>query len=158
MTLLRHGVEPTLWLYDTYEGMPPPTDVDADPSGKTAAELLSVAAPDDLVRAYASLDHVKSAMALTGYPNNRLRFVVGKVEDTLQHTIPERIALLRLDTDWYESTKVELEVLWPRLERGGILILDDYGHWVGAKKAVDEFFGDIFMDTIDNTGRLIIKQ
>ena len=69
-------------------------------------------------------------------------FRQGDVADTLADasTLPEKISLLRLDTDWYESTKIELETLYPRLAKRGILIIDDYGQWAGQKQAVDEFF------------------
>ena len=72
--------------------------------------------------------------------------------------MPERIALLRIDTDWYESTRHELVHLYPRLSPGGVLIIDDYGHWQGARKAVDEYFqAGLFLNHIDYTGRLAIK-
>jgi O-methyltransferase len=87
--------------------------------------------------AYATLDDVRANMETTGYPS--VRYIVGKVEDTITAQMPERISLLRLDTDWYESTRHELEHLWPRLEPGGVLILDDYGWWDGARRAVDEY-------------------
>jgi O-methyltransferase len=78
------------------------------------------------------------------YDERLCRIVQGDVVQTLRHeaNLPEEIALLRLDTDWYASTIVELKVLYPRLAIGGILIVDDYGHWQGSKKAVDEYFAD----------------
>ena len=89
------------------------------------------------------------------------RFVEGDVAQTLHQSAPETIALLRLDTDWYESTRLGLEVFYPRLSVGGVCILDDYGHWQGARKAVDEYFGGQsyrpFMHPIDFSGRLFIK-
>src|SRR5262249_15121047 len=108
------------------------------------------------------LDEVRRNMASTSYPLDRLKFVVGKVEDTIPFSSPERIALLRLDTDWYESTKHELIHLWPRLVRNGIMIIDDYGYWAGARKAVDEWIAaagsPLFLNRIDNSGgRLIVK-
>ena len=71
-----------------------------------------------------------------------INFVRGKVEDTIPKNMPEKIALLRLDTDWYESTYHELKYLFPLLSKNGVLIIDDYGHWKGAKKAVDQYFGE----------------
>ena len=83
------------------------------------------------------------------------------VEDTIPNTIPEKISILRLDTDFYESTKHELEHLFPRLVKNGVLIIDDYGHWEGAKKAVDDYLDKnqikIFLSRIDYSGRLGIK-
>ena len=89
---------------------------------------------------FASLDEVKQNVIKTGYNTEKLHFIKGKVENTLPKYAPKQIALLRLDTDWYESTKHELIHLFPRLVSGGVLILDDYGYWAGAKKAVDEYF------------------
>ena len=72
--------------------------------------------------------------------------------------LPESISVLRLDTDWYESTKHELECLWPKVSPGGFVLIDDYGHFTGARKAVDEFFGpETFLFRIDYSGRLAQK-
>ena len=83
-------------------------------------------------------------MASTGYPPDRVRYVKGPVERTIPDRLPGGpIALLRLDTDWYESTRHELLHLFPLLSPGGVLIIDDYGHWSGARKAVDEYLGGL---------------
>jgi predicted O-methyltransferase YrrM len=87
----------------------------------------------------AGLEDVRAGFAKVGYPEGRLHYVVGKVEDTLPDQLPERISILRLDTDWYESTRHELETAYSRLSPGGVLIIDDYAHWSGSKKATDEF-------------------
>jgi hypothetical protein len=88
-----------------------------------------------------------------------VQFVKGKVEDTIPQTISEKIALLRLDTDWYESTAHELKYLYPKLSTKGVLIIDDYGHWEGCRKAVDEYFATntLLLNRIDYTGRIAIK-
>ena len=108
------------------------------------------------------MEVVKKNIFSIGYDPEKIHFVQGKVEDTIPATIPEKISLLRLDTDWYESTKHELEHLFPRLSKGGILILDDYGHWQGARKAADEYFNNnhisIFLSRADYTGRIAVKQ
>jgi hypothetical protein len=100
-------------------------------------------------------------MGETGYPSALVNYVAGPVEATLPSTLPERIGLLRVDTDWYTSTYHELLHLWPRLSPGGILIIDDFGHWAGARNAVEQYFGEIglapFLHRIDQTGRLVIK-
>jgi len=159
-TLLNLGrTDADLYLFDTFEGMPPPTSDDVDRSGRPAQELLDQ--DDDLessrLWARAPLESVKSALDSVGYPAERLHFVQGKVEETLPDSAPERIAFLRLDTDWYESTRHELEHLWPRLQPGGILIIDDYGWWNGARKATDEFFATVqrppFLFRVDESGR-----
>ncbi|CAN5633349.1 TylF/MycF family methyltransferase [soil metagenome] len=152
-----------VYLYDTFEGMPPPTEDDKTTYNKSAEELLNADADKEknLVWAYSSIEEVKSNIALSGYNPNLLHFVKGKVEDTIPATLPGKIALLRLDTDWYESTKHELEYLYPLLVKGGVLIIDDYGHWQGAKKAVDEYIESnkipILLNRIDDTGRIAVK-
>jgi hypothetical protein len=92
---------------------------------------------------------------------SHVRLVKGKVEDTVPKNAPEEIALLRLDTDWYESTRHELVHLFPRLVPGGVLIIDDYGHWQGARKAVDEYIAGnqvkILLNRVDYTGRIGVK-
>jgi hypothetical protein len=154
----------TLWLYDTYEGMTPPTaeDVEAT-SGTTAQQLLDTTEVGDgnNVWCVAGIDDVRTNVTSTGYPTELLRFIAGDVAVTLNESVPDRIALLRLDTDWYESTRVGLEVLYPRLAIGGVCILDDYGHWQGARKAVDDYFEQQgfrpLMNPIDFSGRIFLK-
>jgi O-methyltransferase len=129
------------WLFDTFAGMTEPGPHDKKKSGRMAAEIMALK-PDKRM-SYASIEEVRDGFHREGLLDlTRLRFVQGDVCDTLKvpENIPERIALLRLDTDWYESTKASLEVLYPRLEIGGIMIVDDYGHWMGARKAVQEYF------------------
>ena len=154
-----------LWLFDTFEGMTEPSGVDIEAtSGKTAKELLDTTAVDDgdNVWCIASLNDVKANVFGTGYPQSAFHFIQGDVALTLNNTIPDRIALLRLDTDWYESTRISLERLFPRLEIGGVCILDDYGHWMGARKAVDDYFNDYgfrpLMHPIDFSGRIFLKS
>jgi hypothetical protein len=152
-----------LHLYDTFEGMSAPTDQDVSIGGLSAAENWDRIKQDrdDPVLAYASLEEVKRNMASTGFPADRVDYVQGKVEETIPGHAPEKIALLRLDTDWYESTKHELDHLWSRLVPGGILIIDDYGDWIGARRAVDEFFAGRadapLLVRVDATGRIGVK-
>lgn len=166
-TLLALGDARDLHLCDTFEGMSAPTEHDKALDSRTAEGMLSQAerAAGCSVWCVAGEDDVRHNLASTGYPSQHIHFVRGKVEDTLPAKAPERIALLRLDTDWYESTKHELEVLYPRLVEGGVLILDDYGYWQGARKAVDEYFAGAEFATnrpllhrIDLTGRMVVKR
>ncbi|HVE76714.1 MAG TPA: TylF/MycF/NovP-related O-methyltransferase, partial [Actinomycetota bacterium] len=120
-----------LWLFDTFEGMTPPGPEDIDYQGRNAESAL--AGIDDHYRA--TVEEVEKSMISTGYPREGIHLVKGRVEETIPVRAPDRIALLRLDTDWYESTAHELEHLYPRLVRGGVLIVDDYGHWQGSRKA-----------------------
>jgi O-methyltransferase len=161
----RESRDRTLWLFDTFEGMSEPSDrdVDAISGARMDAEWETHRGrEEDPVFAFGSLDEVRKNMASTTYPPDNLRFVQGKVEDTIPAQGPERIALLRLDTDWYESTRHELEHFWDRLQPGGVLIIDDYGHWAGAREAVDEFFlgreDAPLLSRIDYTGRIGVKR
>lgn len=150
------------WVFDTYEGMPEPDDVDKNFNEKTAQELMNTEEKEkSLTWAYSNYEETTGNILSTGYPSEKINFIKGLVEDTIPQTQIETISLLRLDTDWYSSTKFELEHLYPKLVKGGILIIDDYGHWEGCKKAVDEYFSTnnipVFMSRIDYTGRLIVK-
>src|SRR5262245_60900254 len=143
-TLLEAGdTSRDLYLFDTFEGMSPPTDKDVMFDGTKAEDLLNGSERREELDNYwciGSIENVRRNMLSTGYPEGKIRLVKGKVEDTIPAQAPERVALLRLDTDWYESTKHELKHLYPRLCDNGVLIIDDYGHWQGARQAVDEYF------------------
>jgi O-methyltransferase len=152
-----------LYLYDTFEGMTPPTDVDRTTDGTPAKIHLDRDVKRTNYWCVAGINDVRQNMASTGYPADRIHLIPGPVEKTIPQNQPgEQIALLRLDTDWYESTKHELTCLFPRLCEGGILIIDDYGHWEGARKAVDEYLDGLtrkfYMHRIDYTGRLLVKR
>ncbi|MGA2713785.1 MAG: TylF/MycF/NovP-related O-methyltransferase [Bryobacteraceae bacterium] len=152
-----------LYLFDTFEGMPKPLALDVHASGHAAMTefLQEQSGTDCSAVCYASLNEVKSTMARTEYNRDRVHFIKGKVEETIPARAPDSIALLRLDTDWYESTRHELEHLFPRISPGGILIIDDYGDWQGARKATDEFMTNhaptLLLSRIDDTGRLAVK-
>jgi len=162
-TLLRCGVtDRRIWLYDTFTGMTPPSDADIQHmSGTPASELLASRArtPDDPFHAFAPREIVEENLRRTGYAN--FRIVEGDVLTTIPANAPEEIALLRLDTDWYASTRHELEQLYPRITTGGVLIIDDYGYWRGARKATDEYLATLahrpLLQRIDYTGRMCVK-
>ena len=160
----RSAATRRLWLYDTYEGMTAPTEADVEATtGVTAKELLesTEVADGNNVWCVAGIEDVRANITSTGYPMDQVEFVEGDVALTLRESVPETIALLRLDTDWYESTKVGLETLYPRVSPGGVVILDDYGHWQGARKAVDDYFDQQgfrpLMHPIDFSGRIFLK-
>lgn len=164
LTLMRLGVtDRELWLYDTFEGMSEPTERDVDLHGNSASDRWGRIRdrPEDLALAYAPLETVQRNIEGTGYPSDLLRYVRGQVEQTIPDQAPDRVALLRLDTDWYESTLHELEHLYPRLARGGVLIIDDYGHFAGAREATDEYFDANpprpMLTRLDYTGRIAVK-
>ena len=153
-----------IYLYDTFEGMSEPSSFDKSFKGDSASTLLNKEKKENenSIWCYSSIDNVKNALFSTGYPEENLLFIKGKVEDTLLEHVPGRLSLLRLDTDWYESTRIELQILYPLLSEQGVLIIDDFGHWAGARKAVMEYFmqqgNHPFLHRIDYTGRLIIKN
>ncbi len=160
--MARGDTSRDLWLYDTFEGMSEPGAEDRSASGETAAAQLARTPRGEGVWCEAGLDDVQANLWSTGYPRERIHFVQGKVEDTIPGSLPSRIALLRLDTDWYESTRHELQHLYPLLSRYGALVIDDYGHWQGARQAVDEYFAaqdePVYLHRVDYTARLVIKQ
>jgi hypothetical protein len=161
-TLLEIGADQRdLYLFDTFEGMNEPADVDRDVAGITAAVLLDDADRDESwIWAMASIDEVRQNVLGTRYPESLIHFVEGLVEETLPSRAPGLIAVLRLDTDWYQSTKHELECLVPRVAPNGVLVIDDYGHWQGCRQAVDEFLRDfdrpVLLARTDYTGRMAI--
>lgn len=153
-----------LHLFDTFEGMTAPTGEDVALTGETAADLMAASTDREdaeSVWCRAPLAVVRQAMASVGYDGSKIHYIKGRVEDTVPAAAPERIALLRLDTDWYESTRHEMIHLFPRLCVGGVLILDDYGHWLGARRAVDDYVREhnvpLFLQKIDYTGRYAVK-
>lgn len=150
-----------VYLYDTFEGMSEPTKQDVSFDGVSAEQQLSDCKRGTGVWCEASIEDVRQNVSSTGYPAARTHLIRGKVEETIPETLPGGIALLRLDTDWYESTRHELKHLFPLLHPRGVLIVDDYGHWAGAKQAVDEYFavqrGHYYFHRIDYTGRLIMR-
>lgn len=158
---LAGSTDRELFLFDTYEGMPPPGDVDVDYTGASAASrTANDPSRVEHITAVARLDEVRRNMALIDYPDAQIHYVAGRVEETVPAMAPDQIALLRLDTDWYESTHHELHHLFPRLVSGGVLIVDDYGHWRGARKAVDEYLDSsgiqLLLCRIDFSGRIAV--
>lgn len=169
LTLQDLGVtDRDVYLFDTFEGMTEPSKHETSRFSEPALETWTAAqregrvpwepmfGPDEF-----DLEGVRNLIAGTGYPSEHLHFIVGRVEETLPDRAPERIALLRLDTDWYDSTVHELKHLYPRLASGGVLIVDDYGHWDGCRKAVDEYFSttgpDVLLARIDYSARMAVK-
>ncbi len=145
-TLISLGiVDRKIWLYDTYQGMTEPTKFDKKHgTDLTAKELLDSQeiGNGENIWAYSSIENVVKILGELDYPIERFLLVKGDVALTLNQNVPDCISLLRLDTDWYESTRFELETLYPLVSPGGVVIIDDYGHWSGSKKAVDEFLED----------------
>ncbi len=169
LTLQDLGVtDRDVYLYDTFSGMTAPGEHDVsvlDPPALAtwqAAEGTGMRPWSELFGADVfSLDRVRATVLSSQYPAERVHFVQGAVEETLPQRSPGPLSLLRLDTDWYESTRHELEHLHPLLSPGGILIVDDYGHWQGAARAVDEYFAAHpprpLLHRIDYTARIAVN-
>ena len=159
--LQENNQEKDLYLYDTFAGMTKPTEFDRNIKNNYASDYFEKAKinDDSSNLTNISLEEVKKNIMTLGYNSRKLHYVVGKVEKTLPRYAPEKIALLRLDTDWYESTKHELIHLFPLLSKGGIIIIDDYWSWQGSKLATDEYFQEknipIFLRTTDIFGGVI---
>ena len=104
---------------------------------------------------------VRARMSDVGYPLTRVHCVKGQVQKTVPRVLPEEIAILRLDTDFYSSTYHSLKNLYPRLAVGGVLIIDDYGKYEGATQATDRYIREnrlkILLNRIDSQGRIGIK-
>lgn len=163
LALAHHGDDGSrrIWLYDTFAGMPEPGPHDVKFDGGDSAEKWREGRADEHnAWNYGPLEEVRQNMAGTGFPEDRTVLVPGKVEETLPSRRPQQIALLRLDTDYYESTKAELEQLAPLVSAGGTLIIDDYGSWAGARKAVDDWLAatglPILLARSDVGGRIAV--
>ena len=161
-----YGSDKKVWLFDTFQGMTAPADVDIGALSGESAKFKYEANQNKTHNTwcYASLDEVRNNFAKRKVTSN-VFFIQGNVNQTLTSDITERlnkISILRLDTDFYESTKNEIEVLYPKLSIGGVLIIDDYGHWQGSRKAIDEYFKQNpkkpFLQYIDYTGRMGVKN
>ena len=133
LTLKEMGEVREIYLYDTFSGMSAPSDIDGD----AALKLFSKNRTSESTSKWlcSPIEEVEKNVFDTGYPKEKCHFIKGRVEDTIPKTIPQKIALLRLDTDFYESTKHELIHLFPRLSSKGVIIIDDYGIWQGAEES-----------------------
>jgi Macrocin-O-methyltransferase (TylF) len=152
----------TLFLYDTFEGMTEPDPaLDKDFSGNPATNDWHEIQRRGVKWAYAPVQEVEEVLAKSGYPSENIKLVKGPVEETLHGTIPASIALLRLDTDWHSSTKHEMEHLYPRVSPQGIVILDDYGHYQGARRAVHDYLLKLdkkpLLQRVDYSCYLLVK-
>lgn len=162
-TLNLLAAEPRkIWLYDTFKGMTQPDERDRSINdGHAALDRWTVEQKDNHNEwCYASEEEVRRNLTSTSYPPQLLRFVKGDVLHTIPKQCPEKISILRLDTDWYASTAWELKHLYPKLSSGGVLIVDDFSDWSGSRQAVEEYFGDSLTNleqTLVNGTLVIVK-
>jgi O-methyltransferase len=138
----------TLWVYDTFEGLPPATDEDPE-----SAQLYTGKCRGDIEDVIAMFQKVGVL--------DRAKLVKGLVQDTLPVSQAKTISVLHVDTDWYDSVRDCLVYLYDRVTPGGFIQIDDYGYWEGARKAVDEFLRnrgiDVKLKRLDYTGRQFVK-
>jgi O-methyltransferase len=151
-----------LYLYDTFAGMTEPSEIDIDFDNVAYRQRWKEVTKQGGMMGFGdTVEGVKANLMLTGYPERKIHFVVGDVLRTIPAKLPSRIGLLRLDTDWYQSTLHELEHLYELLVPHGVLIIDDYGWCRGARKATDEFFQrhsfKPMMHRVDQGPRIIVK-
>jgi hypothetical protein len=156
------------WLYDTFEGMPKPDTIDRhyaqtheEDGGLKSWHRNKFSDERGSNWCYCPIGEVQTTVFRTKYPRDKLTFVKGLVENTIPRQAPDQIALLRLDTDFYSSTRHELIHLYPRLAKGGVLIVDDYGAYQGSRLASDEYFRDNnvkpLLSRIDENVRMFVK-
>ena len=150
--LMKNNVFYDIYMYDTFSGLTEPSEHDFTRNDSViytmskdqVHDIWKSYKIDDTTNGwcYTPLQKVQERLNGTGYPQLKLHYIVGDVMETLKNplNIPEKIAILRLDTDWYESSKYELEQMYDRVVPGGVIIFDDYYHWDGQRKAVDEYF------------------
>jgi O-methyltransferase len=133
-----------VWLYDTFNGLTEPTEEDYEINGShiSTRRQWEQQRVNETTNQWclSTLDEVKNNLSKSNFPKENVVYVVGDICETLklQQNIPNEICLLRLDTDWYESTKMEMDVLYPKVVCNGVVIVDDYNYWNGSRKAIDE--------------------
>jgi len=163
MALIHFGdTSRKLYLYDTFAGMPRPDDIDCRWDGLPTLPTWEAYANSGKIWGFGgTVEMVQDVMRLSQYPEENIIYIKGMVEDTIPQTRPDSVSILRLDTDLYRSTLHELVHLYPQLVSGGILIIDDYGQFQGARIAADQYFAEnnlrIFLTRIDQTVRLAVK-
>ena len=149
---------PDVWLFDSFEGLPEPTVEDGAMAVEYAGQRAS-GALEPIGQCVGPLDVVKELFfEKIGADPSRIHIRQGWFQETLpvaRHEIGP-IAVLRLDGDWYDSTRVCLENLYDLVIAGGFVLIDDYGYWEGCRRAVDEFFAarklDVALNAVDDSG------
>lgn len=152
-TLSRLGVtDKDIYLYDTFAGFV---------GESTEHDINHVGRPIGHQKLQNFLELTRDNMEMTSYPKEHYVFLEGDVRETVLEKSPDQISLLRLDTDTYETTLSELENLYPKLVKGGVLLLDDYGYSKGVRKAVDDYFDTpesvLFFQRANFSSRTAIK-
>lgn len=132
-----HGNSRSYFAYDSFQGLPEAQAID----GEKAKQYQSDTAAANYFDNCAAEEKFIKDLFLK-LPGIDLKIVKGWFSDTLreENNLPDQIALLRMDGDWYESTMNIMEFLYPRVAKGGVIIIDDYDYWEGCKKAIHTYF------------------
>jgi len=144
------------WMYDTFAGMTEPSQRD----GAQAADLYAKRKRIGMSTwCLSPMSEVLSNVASFGIPDEQIMVVAGDVAHTLTQAAPAAVAVAYLDTDFYDSTRAELEILYPRLSLGGAMFFDDYGYWPGCRAAVDEYFqgSDVQLQKVSDNCQFVVK-
>ncbi|BAS56440.1 MULTISPECIES: TylF/MycF/NovP-related O-methyltransferase [Leptolyngbya] len=116
-----------LWLYDSFAGMPPTTAKDGDDAKVWVGECVG------------TIEDLKTILHTVGTDEQSYTIRKGWFETTFQAELPEKVALLHCDADWYDSVTLVLETFYPRIVTGGCIVLDDFGYWEGCREAFYDF-------------------
>ena len=164
LTFKLYSYNSKIICFDTFSGMTKPDEHDSELYSMQPANMLLNRESNKVGKwttwANASLEDVQFGLSKCCIQKEQVKFVVGDVHNTVPSNLSESISVCRIDTDWYSSTRHILENCWDRISPGGILILDDYDIWSGARKAVDEFFLSIeYKPFLIRTeiGRVVVK-
>jgi len=160
----RFGANKKVFLFDKFRGMTEPGEKDFQLYSETPALLKYKAnkKQDHVSWAYSSLGEVRNNFHKLKLADSNVIFIEGDVLQTIPSNMKlfKSISFLRLDTDWFDSTKIELDFFYPILSKSGVIVVDDYGSWEGSKRATDEYFygkNRPFFSLIDGGARLGIK-
>ena len=121
------GKHRKLWIYDSFEGMPETTELDGEEARKYVGTCL------------ASKEDAIEILRATGARGDEFVIMEGLYEDTFKKKLPEQVALLHCDADWYDSVSIVLETFYSLIPVGGCVILDDFGFWEGCRRAFYDF-------------------
>jgi len=129
------GKDREYFLFDSFEGLPEAKEIDGE-SAKAWQE--DKASPHYFNNCKAEMEYAQKAMGMSG--GQKVKLIKGWFSETLvQYDVQKPIALLRLDCDWYDSVTECLEILYPLVTKGGVVIIDDYFTWDGCSIAVHDF-------------------
>jgi O-methyltransferase len=148
--LLHRSPTTAMWLFDAFDGMP-------KPGAEDPAEAWT-----EVGRYASSEGAVRETFAAARVPFDRVHIVAGRFEETLPRFAPPPLVFLHVDCDWYASVKLCLSTLYDAVVTGGIVVIDDFGHWEGCRRAVEQFFAERGIQptliAIDYTSHYFVKS